>query len=286
MYLLTSDRQGIAARLLRWSDRAETADSKRYTLLAGINNKVAALDPLGLIGFAPNDPYALPSSLLKRVDSTYRERKFAVPEFQTGELPPVLQKAARAAMDRWMKDGRSLDTRTVQINTELTCQLVLRGGIAVEPSDYGRYFGGQYLQKIAHPETPRPASKPAKPGVSAKPVVLPALAGRRVLLLPLPEDAATVQQLLQTAKRKGFGEAWFRVSAGDAAQVARLAAAVRVGRKIGMPVGAVVEVLRDYPGTPDINLLGETGAVFTKRKIAQNPSRDYYNWQYPSTLTG
>lgn len=283
VYLLTYDREGIATRLLRWSDWAEEADSKQYKLLEGVTSKVATLDPLGLIGFAPNDPYALPPALLATVDKAYRAERFG---FAAGmpmsELPPNLREEAQSSMNRWIQSGDPLDTQKVRLDTQLTCQLVLPGGIAVEPSSYGRNLGGQYLQKIARPED-RPTSKSGKSAKLeplTKPVILSAMTGHRVLLLPFPPDAAGVRLLLKTAERKGFGEVWLRVklTGGGANQTARLASAVANGARSGVRVGAVVDVLRGYEGTPDVNLLGETGAEFAKRRQANNP---YYSTRFP-----
>ncbi|MBC8139210.1 MAG: hypothetical protein H8F28_25330, partial [Fibrella sp.] len=283
IYLLTHDTEGIGSRFLRWSDWSEEAVQKRYNTVENASNKSAAVDPLDMIGFAPNDPYALPPALLTRVDAAYRKQRFGTaPEFKMSELPLALRKEAQASIAWWGKNGAALRTDTLRVGTELTCQLLLPGGIAVEPASYGRDFGGQYLQKIAVIEKRTVAAKTTKPEPPAKPVALPIVPGRRVLLLPLPIESEEVQRVLRAAQRKGFTDAWLRVPLEiDEKQKARLVAAVRFGTKMGLRVGAVVDILRGYKGVPDVNLFGETGAAFADRKIAANPERDYYARQFP-----
>ncbi len=282
VYLLTEDIEGIAARFLRWSDWAEEANGKRYQAVREAANKAAALDPLGMIGFAPNDPAALPPALLARVDAAYRKERYgSAPEMKISELPPGLRKEAKKQQDVWITQGTAIKTDTARVGTTLTCQLLFPGGIAVEPSSYGRNFGGQYLQKIAVVEKKEVAPPPAKIEPPYKPKALPVVSGRRVLLLPFPADPNGMQALLQAARSKGFSDVWLRVSLSpDEKQLARLKTAVKSGTKIGLRVGGVVDVLRGYKGTADMNVV-ETGAAFTERKREKDPDRDYYNNRYP-----
>lgn len=285
VYLLTHDTEGIAARFLRWSDWAEVADSKRYKAVEEATNKAAAVDPLDMIGFAPGDPNALSPAQLARVDAAYRKERYGrAPDFQMSELPPALRKQAQSTIDMWGKEGTSLKNDVVRVGTELTCQLLLPGGIAVEPGPYGRDFGGQYLQKIAALDKPRLASSSSTKEAATKPIPLPSSPGRRVLMLPLPAEPDEVLTMLRTAKRKGFADVWLRVPLeSDTKQRARLGAAVKAGAKIGLRVGAVVDVLRGYKGTLDVNVLGETGAAFVDRKAKEDPQwwGEYYSGRYP-----
>lgn len=284
VYLLTHDTEGIAARFLRWNDWAEEADSKRYKAVEEATNKATAVDPLDMIGFAPGDPNALSPAQLARVDAAYRKERFGrAPDFPMSELPPALRKQAQATIDMWGKGGTALKNDVVRVGTELTCQLLFPGGIAVEPGPYGRDFGGQYLQKIAAIDKPRPTFSSASKESAAKPIPLPSSPGRRVLMLPLPTEPDEVLTLLRTAKHKGFADVWLRAPLeSDTKQRARLAAAVKAGTKLGLRVGAVVDVLRGYKGTPDVNVLGETGVAFVDQKAKQNPRMaDYYRGHNP-----
>ncbi|MBC7806299.1 MAG: hypothetical protein H7145_09120, partial [Akkermansiaceae bacterium] len=283
VYLLTHDTEGINARFLRWSDWAEEAVQKKYDAVEGASKKTALVNPLSMIGFAPNDPNALPPALLARVDAAYQKERYgAAPEFKMSELPPGLRKQAQTSLDWWAKKGTALKTDTLRVGTELTCQLLLPGGIAVEPSSYGRDFGGQYLQKIAVVAKPGAVPQPTKGEPPAKPVPLPRGTGRRVLLLPFPTETNEVEKLLRTAQRKGFTDVWLRIPLqGDEKRTERLQVAVKSGTRIGLRVGAIVDVLRGYKGIPDVNTLGETGDAFTKRTLAKHPERDYYASRFP-----
>jgi hypothetical protein len=103
-----------------------------------------------------------------------------------------------------------------------------------------------------------------------------------VLLLRFPTEPDEAAKQLQTARRKGFTDVWLRVPLkSDRNQRAQLAAAVKAGSQLGLRVGALVDVLRGYEGAPDVNVLGETGDAFAKRKQAKYPDLEEYRDYFP-----
>ena len=178
-----------------------------------------------------------------------------------------------------MKSARKYSPEVVsdrfRAEATLTCDYVCPDGKAFETA-FGRGLHyGSYLRDVAKPKGAKPPVV-APPKTVSPPVVLPQVAPRRVCVLPLPtgDDAnAETKTLLTLAKRKGFTEAWFRVSAHSAADRAALENAVTVGKSLGVAVGASAPLWKrgagETWGIEDINLAGDTGAQAAAQVIAQ-----------------
>ncbi|HLK55220.1 MAG TPA: hypothetical protein VKU00_01570 [Chthonomonadaceae bacterium] len=276
-FLLTDDVQGIGARIALLNEWAEEANSARYKALQGLGDAMARHDPLSHIGFAPNDPRSLPPDLLQRIDAAYRQHRYNPgPEVKPSDLPEALQRSLESIVQFWGMNNTSIRTDRVRINTELAAQFVFPGGEAVE-APFSQNLGSQLLQEIA--VLPKGGAAPANAAPPAPPQPMPATLPKRVLLAQLPEDDKALIDLLATAKSKGFNEVWLHLLLDDPKAPERLQSAVAAGKKIGIRVGGAVSLLRGggVSGQEDLNILGETGAQFAKRRAANNPElQDYY----------
>ncbi|MCW3054326.1 MAG: hypothetical protein JWN14_3496, partial [Chthonomonadales bacterium] len=274
-YLLTDDVVGIGVRVARLEEWADEAFTARYKAIDNVSNDAFQYDPLSHIGFAPGDPNSLSPEQMRQGDNVYRKsREHESPEYKLTNLPPSLQKSIREMVAAFAKDGDNLQTGHVRVDTQLSMQYVLPGGAAATPG-FCEDMGLPYLQLIAAPPI-RPASGKAgaKP-VSPKPMseALP----KRVLVARLPAEAQATAELLNMAKSKGFTEVWLHVHLDETQITERLSAAQVRGRKLGLAIGAAVSLLKNggTPGEEDVNIFGETGAVFAKRRIAASPQSRY-----------
>jgi len=271
-YLLTDDVVGIGVRVARLEEWAEEAFNARYKAIEEVGDGAFKYDPLSHIGFETGDPNSLPPEQLRRVDSVYRKsRELDSPVYKLTDLPAGLQNSVREMAASFARSGDNLQTDQVRIDTRLSVQYVLPGGAAVTPG-FCEQIGLSYLRGIAAPPVhPTATGKAGKPPVPPKPMseALP----KRVLLARLPPDAQATAELLDMAKAKGFTEVWLHVHLDETQIPERLSAAQVRGRKLGLAIGAAVSLLKNggISGEEDVNIFGETGAVFAKRRIATSP---------------
>ena len=163
----------------------------------------------------------------------------------------------------------------MRVGTELSVQFVLPGGAAVTPA-FSQNMSSQYLQSVAVGPAPR---RPAGGRTPVPPKPMPETLPERVLVARLPPDHRKSPRCWASAKAKGFTEVWLHVRLDDPQAAERLTTAQVAGRKLGLALGGAVSLLRGggMPGTEDINILGETGAAFAKRRGAASPQmRSYY----------
>ena len=271
-YLLTDDVVGIGVRFARLEEWAEEASAARYKAMDGVKDAAVKHDPLSHLGFAPGDSYGLPSNMMRQIDDTYRkERYHESPEFKFTDLPASLQQSVTHQAEYWAQNGMTIRTDRVRVGMELSVQFVLPGGMAVTPS-FSQNIGSQYLQAIAvGPAVPAPHVRGGAQAAPPKP--MSAAVPKRVLVARLPADDMAVGALLSAAKAKGFTEVWLQVRLDDPQASERLVSAQVAGRKLGLFLGCAVSLLRGggMPGEEDVNIFGETGAAFVKRKVAAAP---------------
>jgi hypothetical protein len=274
-YLLTDDVAGIGARFARLEEWAEEADDIRRAAIDKAGEAAVKHDPLAHIGFAPGDPYRLPTDLMRRVDDLYRKGgDHADPVFTFKELPGALQRSAMRDVESWAQDGTPVRTDRLSLDMEMSVQFVVPGGMAVTPRFVER-LGLGYLQSVAAFRISAPAVR--KAALPAKP--MSEAVTKRVLLARLPPDDQALATLLSIAKTKGFTEVWLHVRLDEPQAPERLKRAQGKGKRFGLAIGGAVSLLRGggMPGPEDVNILGETGAAFVKRKVSAAPQyRGYY----------
>jgi hypothetical protein len=270
-YLLTDDVAGIGARFARLAEWAEAADEARRDAMDRAKDVTVKHDPLSHIGFAPGDTHGLPPDMMRRIDDAYRKERYQeAPEVKFADLPASLQQTVTQLVDFWSKNGTPVRMDRMRVGTELSVQFLLPGGAALTPS-FSQNIGSEYLRAIAAgPTAPAP---PVRTRQSVPPRPMSEAVRKRVLLARMPADDPAVAALLGVAKAKGFTEVWLHVRLDAPQTVERLMVAQVVGRKLGLFLGCAVSLLRGggMPGAEDINVLGETGAAFAKRKVAAQP---------------
>jgi hypothetical protein len=205
-----------------------------------------------------------------RVDAAYRSALYAPgPTVAPSELPAGLQEALTRGVEYWQENGTQVRTDKVRIDTRLSLQYLFPGDIAVEAS-FAENIDRQYLQAVAAPPgKPKPTGQPT---ATPTPEPLPDSPSRRVLLAPLPTEPGPLRELLTAAKAAGFTEVWLHVMLDDRTAQARLTDAVGTGKKIGIPIGAAISLLKQggMPGPEDVNILQETGTEHARRKPGGN----------------
>jgi len=277
-YLLTDDVAGIGARFARLEEWAEAASEARRKAIEDGTEATIKHDPLSHLSFAPGDPQGLPTTMMNQIDDAYRKERFSYsPEFKFTDLPAAIQQSVTHQGEFWDKQGTPIRTDRIRVGMEMTVQFVVPGGAAVT-APFSQNIGSQYLQKVAAgPAPPTPARTGTR---TTPPKPMPEALKKRVLLARLPPDVPGVTELLTTAKAKGFTEVWLHARLDDPQAAEHLAAAQVVGRKIGIAIGASASLLRGggLAGTEDVNILGETGAAYAKRRsAAASPQmRNYY----------
>ncbi len=274
-YLLTDDIQGIGTRFAKLADWAEKPYIERDKALAALNEKTAKNNPLSHIGFAPNDPYALPSPVQQRVDSAYLKAA-EDPWVSPSELPLSLQRQIEKQLEWWEASDIALRDDRVQVSTQMTVQFVFPDGATVE-APFSENIGRQYLRSASN--LPKLIS-PAAPGSLIAPKPMPASLHKRILVARLPEQDKSIVELLNMAKRKGFSEVWLHVMLDDREAAERLRSALKMAHKVGISAGCAASLLQEggLAGQDDLNILSETGDAYAKRRLAADPD---FKYEYP-----
>ena len=186
-----------------------------------------------------------------------RELFIPVAEMPAGTQDIIKRQIAYIEGDFRRNNTERVRTDAVQVQTRPTMVTVLPGGQALEMSQLGieGYGTEGDVEPIVTP--PRPTS-----------LTLPAEISQRILIIsPTTPDEA--RQAVTVARTRGFTAVWVAVCPTE---IALVEAAVAAGKKAGIPVGALVHVLRSGGDTalpPDINLLGETETAAARRQARE-----------------
>jgi hypothetical protein len=301
VYLLTDDIEGIAPRRLRQIQWHADADSLTAAEQARIEEEIRQKNIAPLIGFAPDDPGALPPALVGRVEKALAEngREAAV---SAADLPLPLREMvqqqivehARALPEAPLRPDR------VYLNLNLTAQILLPGVGEFDGPPLGRL--SSLLSRPAN--TPGAAGSAAQPeagstapagGASSAPAALPAPFAARSALLVAPTNPDEARAAVAAGRSRGIARVFVAVPFGAGAsgeQTARalLGAAIEAGKKEGVPVWAAVRLLRrPAAGTGngsdsaellprDRNVFGETPAGFAARRGDAPDSKRVAYW--------
>jgi hypothetical protein len=279
-YQLTHDVMGIGqmkGRIAEWSMAAEAALQKTQRE-ARINIQKAG--PLQYMTFAADDPLTLSPEMMQRVEASWKKpaQGFRGELFRMNELPPAFQTLAKETIERYNQNQsreaavRPLITDRVNVNISSKLTLIIPGLGEVEGADFGNAGMGSLIP-------------PTMPGAEGSEVMrtdavkLPdaMTAGGTLCIAPTtPEEA---KRAVALASERKLRQVWVMlpVEPGDGKEM--LEAAVKAGQAAKIPVCAVVRVMLANPkadgpppGSPesdrDINIFGETGAVYGARRRA------------------
>lgn len=215
------------------------------------------------------DKYALPASLQQRVDSAFLSDS-EEPWVSPADLPAPLQKQIETQVDWWQENETSIRSDRLLISTAMSAQFVFPDGVSVE-APFSQNIGRQFLRNVAKP--PKTAAQKQKVAALPAPKPMPAALHKRIVVTQIPQDDRAVADLLRLAKRKGFSKVWLQVMLDDSQGATRLHAAVNSAHKVGILVRCAVSLLQDggLRAPEDVNILGETGDTYAKRKLRADP---------------
>lgn len=269
-FVLTDDREGLGsrmARILEWVESARTAQfAIRKEISVGRKTR-----PADIIPWDASDPTSTDAGLTGRIASLQKKQSslseaerlkpenrnliLSIPDLPT-EARFLAEKQAEVARTNQL-GNQEVRTDAVQLWIRETSVLMIPGVGVAQIQDLGMRRAGD---PEGYEDTGNASTNPPTPEVAAE--------ERQLIVAPTtPEEAAT---MVAEAQKRGFQRLWVAVRPEDTALVE---AAVRAGKSAGIPVGAVVRVLRAGANTTlphDIDLLGEDSTVRANR-ISSSP---------------
>lgn len=282
-YVLTDDIVGLGSRhaqLAAWQRSAVVQAEALRVEMDKAMKKVAMAD---YVGWAADDPLAPPDAIKARIDAwriELLEKKFPPETIQNiekqnlfvrvSEMSPLAQTIIQEQIDQYQKSGGAflqpgatkpeMHTDKVGIRVQYSMRYLIPGVGTVEayPGMNGgmnEFFPPLQMDLVSASELP------------AGPLALPRNKHVRILTIT-PRSAEEAEKLVSAAKRCGFTSLWVQAGREEAALIE---ATVKAGKSAGIPVGALVRVLRAGEKTTlptDINILGETSVAFAKRRLA------------------
>lgn len=298
-WVLTDDVEGIGTRQARLSEWASAAGAQAATQIAAWKTKIVAQNPAQYLGFAPDDPHALPASVQEKITTANKARSRYSPVgdvVNIADLPAAYQQMARAAAspgerrpggDQEFVGGQDPGVGVGQVGIRVSTRLVLDipgMGTADDPpiGNLPDNLDEFWREPIA-PPLPPSVQAPNAPGpLDLSRLPAPFAATRALVVRPAgPEPAAA---LVREAHGRGFNQVWLvlpALSPADDAQQAQtlVEAALKAGKQHNVAITVVASLLRRRPASPaipaapdapgdalDRNLLGETSSEEARRR--------------------
>lgn len=264
-FILTDNREGLGYRMLQIQEWVEIAKGEMAALRATITAGLARR-PANITQLDASDPTASDSRLAGKIadfENKYgtlshrpqnkpADHELLVP---VAELPPDARYMAEGLAKHFQESSFNVDpqirTNVVRIQTYEAAVLVIPGVGAVHMAELTKRMGDDEPTLPAPPE----------------PKMVEVVTADRALIIA-PRDAAEAVAAVADAKRRGFQHLWVAIRPED---IAIVEAAVKAGKTAGIPVGAVIRVLRAGADTTlprDRNVSGEDSAAYAARAAA------------------
>ncbi len=277
-YVLTDDVEGIGTRRARLSEWAQGVGGQEYKNRQEQDKRIREMQPWQYLDFSPGDPFALDAGTLKKLEEK-RAAMYRSPtadrDMPVTDLPPALLKHVQEELASSSSQERYKNARTDRVRLDVRTRLsYLVPGLG-DLED--RYLS---LYNIPALPTPAPGTMPDAP-----PAVLPPSLTARALYIA-PANAEEAARAAKEARRRKLTHLWVEVPEGEGGKQL-LSAAVKSGKGQGLMVFGVVRLLRrsgstEPGGVPadslDINILGETGASHTRRRLAALATTQLAPW--------
>ncbi len=279
VYLLTDDVTGIGTRFARLARWAQAAYRKRTEIYEKALDDCAESEPLDTLGFAPGYEHALSADQLKRIDDAYRSGDWMNYVLTpVSQLSPALREEVKHDLEigaHSIESSGSVRTDKVGLDTDFHCDWIVPGGKTIS-AQFDGALGFTFLRQIAVPKSQRKASGPKRSYPNPIPTPFPSGLKRRIVTIPLPATESATTELFTLLARKGFNEAWLRVPDSTLATQERLQKAIVLAAKQNVHVGVLIPWLLKEAvagSTPDINILGETGAEWVEATLPSNQDK-------------
>lgn len=282
-YVLTNDVEGLGTRHARLAEWLQQVEQQRRELQETLKKRIAQAQSGSYLNFASDDPYAPDAQLQQMI----AERRQGMAQGSQGNitarflplsvLTPALQAFVHQEAARRSSAGsQPVSTDRAMVNISLYLAYLVPGLGPIEERAFSLgAFSPPSHQSVSPPlpARPQPALSTATMAVqgSATPSARPVT--RALYIAPATADEAA--QTVQMAKKRGFTQLWIEITHDDGAR-APLLAAVRAGNSTGLPVVAVMRLLKLNPtegaAAPaawlDKNILGETAPAYATRRAA------------------
>lgn len=271
-FVMTDDREGLGTRLGRILEWAETTKAAAFTLPKEIGSVGEARPASFALPWDTADPASADTGLTGKVAAFQKRREAPRTGQQNNPENPYLEVAIAelpaAARFQAEKQADIVKKMRLPVRGEVRADAVLLSSYDVSMLVIPG-VGAAQMQELAGrrinidpPEGNLPG--PLADGGSAELEV----ADRTLIVSPrTPDEAGTA---VREAKKRGFTQLWIAIRPED---IAIVQAAVKAGKTVGIPVGAVVRVLRAGANTTlsrDVNLLGEDSNTYVSR-LATHP---------------
>lgn len=257
-YVLTDDMEGFGTRTARLAEWVADRRAWLENQLAEWRKKSAAATGAQAVGFAKDDPLALP------------------PDWKSGEaapldtLPAPMQNALRQTAARLSGIGQTpltLDATLVKTDTRMELQFVLPGGEIVEQG-----VGGFSSVSLSGLTAVGEKAKKAESDASG-------------IIAAAPKNADELPALVRQAKAANQAQFYLLLPDDEAQADTLLQAAVNAAKASNLPVVAVISLLTKP--TPDAqsldkNVMGETSGEWEKRRGTGEKKQ----WRTPETIAG
>ena len=254
-YVLTSDLDGIGARMLQYAAWKNSADSELRLREGAWRNQVLKSGTLPRIGFDPKDslsPDSRIQALLNQVDDTFGTK---VP---VSQLTPAMQDYLNRYAAANPEAGFLLDR--VGLHSQIQLSFVLPGGqpLRAERSNLSAHI-------MFHPpifpqhNDPTDVEKYSPNPKTRHPLIVRA------------ETDATARAAVDKARTHGFSEVWIETHSKSA-----LLAAENQGVKVSLVIRPWRATDRDPKSLLDRNILGDSGIELGARR---NEEPDWQRYQ-------
>lgn len=277
-FVFTDDREGLGTRHARLQDWLLNG-IQAIQQIAYRAHKAMYDQPTTSLIWDESD-YVSPNAALKTklADFKKRQETLSIEEWRRlenrqllvpiNELPPAMGETIRGQLARLLKDpltklalsqesDRPAPIRSDVVGIDSTERFVLVvPGIGVVDASQLQETGNFAFRNYEPPSEQRDTRLVLQPGGTYREVII------------APNSVEEAQRAVREAKRRGFTALWLMVCPDD---TAILSAGITAGKAAGIPVGAVVRVLRSSGTTNlplDINILGETSPEVATRVSA------------------
>ena len=244
IFILTDDLVGIATRRAYISEWSSMGQAMRRPLFEKAKEQIRARKPLGMIGFAKDDPFALDSAMMGKIEAKWNtyDGRWRGEQMRLSDLPEEMKKQAKSSIDNYISSGqnaqRPILTDRVNLTVRVQASMIIPGMGVVE----GDIGGFDSLDSML--PDPTGWSDPNRKEPSTDPAVLPARMTRGGSLCVAPETPEQARAMVELAKKRNLKAVWILLPVEPGKDKEILAEATRTGKDQGVAIYAVVRLLQ------------------------------------------
>ncbi len=293
LYLLTNDVIGIGTRRTFLSEWYRTAQLQEQAQREELNRRIQKQQPLQYIGYGQEDAGVLKPETLQNIEQGWntREGRYKRHQIPVTALPPAQQEIVQQTVASRSEQAGSPQINGSQVHVSVRLRLsYIAPGVGVIDTQEG--FSGSPQEMLPPLPPPVPAAAASASSPDAAIPFLPSMTARILYVAPATPEAAA-QAVAAAAQRRGITHVWIDtpIATENAAgkEIVAAAIAAAAGKEKRVPIFAVIRLLQTPPAAApapdapalaldaladsrDLNLLGETAAVWAARQAALSPT--------------